>query len=266
MDGVVKIITMVYDIGRYSEAELLEVFDVFYNSLTRFVPAFHVFCYTNLPEMAVARPNVTIFRHYEQNFERKYTNDWNNLSFNRLLIARNHLADGAMWLDLDSIVCTDLSYTLPFRNFVVRYNLDILNKLSIEGQVFHGRDYFLGHLWKMDHTALQHLLELAAATKTLPPYDVQDYVTLLYARAPHLLTVLNDVTIPVVNWEWSYDHPYPDRIRGAIRLCDGRLVTATGRPFGVLTFTFPSLLANLRANWHTLEDLGARELLRNLSG
>lgn len=258
-------VTMAMDIGKHSPDELRAVFRLLYNSLRLHHSEFRLYCYTNIQPKLFSAPMVSFIPLDECDLEAAYSDRWLNLSFNRRALVSRHLETRPIWIDLDTIVCADLRVVDPFPNFVVRYNLPAERKLSFLGHQISGRDYMLGHFWRLDRHLDEALLRLANESVIRPPHDIQDYFSILYARDPAALAVVNDFVPGIFNWEWSFGHPFPDRMADSVRLQNGRLHAAGRKHFAIMTFTFPSLLANLELGWSTVRDPGARQYLLELT-
>lgn len=259
-------VTMAMDIGKHTRTELRAVFRLMFNSLRLHHREFRLICYTNIRTELGAAPGVTFEALEEGELDGMYANRWLNLSFNRRSLVSRHLEDRPIWIDLDTVVCRNLGAVDPFANFVVRYNLPVDCKLDYQGHRIAGRNYMLGHFWRLDRKLNEALDSIQRDGRAAPPpHDIQDYFSVLHAKDPALFVVINDVLPCVFNWEWSFGHPFPDRVARSIALRDGSLFTADGRPFAIMTFTFPSLLANLREDWSSVQDAAARSHLRALT-
>lgn len=290
MSSPLHIVTMANDIGRTHPFTLQKAFELFYNSISRHNQNFTISLYTNLPKHWFARDKVRIFNSSEENFLKLYQgNRWFNLTFHRFFLLEKHLlmGDNPIWIDLDTIICDNIEYIADYPNMFIKYGFGE-NVVTIDSR--HSRpqkEWMHGHLFKIDHTIVDWIKEILAKGEDIPTYEIMSFFTLLEMQHPEHFYILNRITDKLINSEWCYDpnrpamkpnsltafhfHEEPHLIKDRIKLVNGRLcgydgppATAALRPFAIMTFTFFPLEANLRQNWNTIIDSGAREWLRGL--
>lgn len=96
--------------------------------------------------------------HYfpESLFKNKYKDSWINLSYNKIVAAENILKqyDSVLWIDLDTIVCKDISYINNLDNFFIKNNSGdqiqyINNQYSVKN-----KDWMMGHVWKVNQKTI----------------------------------------------------------------------------------------------------------------
>ncbi|KPA09832.1 hypothetical protein MHK_009964, partial [Candidatus Magnetomorum sp. HK-1] len=69
------------------------------------------------------------------------------------------------------------------------------------------------------------MFDISTKLKELPPYDIQDYITILFHYNRDIAEVLNDKTKYIVNWEWCYGHPYPPLITDKILFKNNQFIS-----------------------------------------
>ena len=286
-----NIVTMANDIGRTHPFTLRKAFEVYYNSISRHNQNFTIHLYTNLPKHWFTRDKVKVYDSSEQDFLTLYKgNRWFNLTFHRFFLLEKHLlmGDNPTWIDLDTIICDNIEFLADYPNMFIKYGFGE-NVVTIDSQ--HARpqkEWMHGHLFKIDQTIVGWIKEILAKGEDIPTYEIMSFFTLLEMQHPEHFNILNRITNKLINSQWCYDpyrvvekpnsltnqhfHEEPRLIKDRIQLINGRLYGYDGPPqaggklceFMIMTFTFFPLEANLRQNWSTIIDPGAREWLRKI--
>src|SRR3989338_3840907 len=280
---MLNIITMAVNIGRIHPFTLRKAFELYYNSITRHNRNFTISIYTNLPRRWFARDKVRVFDSSEQDFLKLYPDrPWFNLTFHRFHLLEKHLAlgDNPIWVDLDTIICGNIEHFADYPNLFIKYgfgeNIVTIDSVHARPQ----KEWIHGHIFKIDQTIVDWVKEILNKGDDIPTYELMSFFTLLEMQHPEHFHILNRITRKIINSEWCYDpgrpagkpnslsvdhfHEEPDLIKDRVRLVDGRPMGYDGREFAVMTFTFFPLEANLRKNWSTINDPGARAWLRSL--
>lgn len=278
-----NIVTMANDIGRTHPFTLRKAFELYYNSISRHNENFTISIYTNLPKHWFTRDKVKVFESSEDNFLNLYKgNRWFNLTFHRFFLLEKHLllGDNPIWIDLDTIICDNIEHFADYSNLFVKYGFGE-NIVTIDSR--HARpqkEWIHGHIFKVDQTIVNWIKAILAKGEDTPHYEIMSFFTLLEMQHPGHFHILNRITNKIINSEWCYDpgrpatklnsltaqhfHEEPHLIRDRVKLVNGKLQGYDGREFAIMTFTFFPLEANLRQNWSSIRDPGAREWLRSL--
>lgn len=278
-----NIITMANDIGRIHPFTLRKAFELYYNSIARYNQNFTIHIYTNLPKTWFVRDKVKVYDSSEDDFLNLYRgNRWFNLTFHRFFLLEKHLllGDHPIWIDLDTIVCDNIEYFADYPNLFVKYGFGE-NIVTIDSrQARPQKEWIHGHIFKIDQTIVGWIKDILAKGEDIPTYEIMSFFTLLEMQHPEHFHILNRLTHKLINSEWCYDpdrpatkpnsltahhfHEEPHLIRDRVKLVNGRPQGYDGREFAIMTFTFFPLEANLRQNWSSITDPGARAWLRSL--
>jgi hypothetical protein len=165
-----KLFTFCVDIHKWPTNYLTFALDTLVKSLERFTPDFELLVFTNYVDTH-HNPNVEIRPYYEgiisDYYQENQDEKWLNLSFNKLSVYRDlyeEFQESYTWIDLDTIICSDLSYLNELENAFVGTCGDIStpHPLFIDDCEYHipYQDYIQGNLWKITPSLYGCMMEI----------------------------------------------------------------------------------------------------------
>jgi len=183
--------TFCVDIGRHRRVDLMAVFDNLMNSIHKHIPEYKMICFTNFDnELKLnvgEKYNVEYRKYYDKQVRKLYNDKWLNLSFNKINIYRDlyeEFKEDYCWIDLDTVVCYDISYMNNLSNVFIENggiamhdNILFTNDKSIT--VPRNR-YIQGDFWKLNielYNKLMVTLDVITKQGLCLRYDLQDLFT-----------------------------------------------------------------------------------------
>lgn len=183
--------TFCCDIKRHSKTELILSLDILLNSIHKHIPSYKLICFTNfsteLCKQISKKYNIEYREYYDKQKIKLYNDKWLNLSFNKINIYKDlydEFNKNFCWIDLDTIICYDISYINDFKNIFVENGGSCLNKnilFSNNSTITVPRNkYIQGNFWKIDINLYNNLIKTLnnLINKNLNlRYDLQDLFT-----------------------------------------------------------------------------------------
>lgn len=260
--------TFCCDINRFSKSDLSNVFKILLKSLHKNVSEYKLICFSNFIDdlkTDIDHMYNVEFREYYDNSESKmYSCKWQNLSFNKINIYKDlydEFQTNFCWVDLDTIICSDISYVNDLSNVFIenggkctRENLLFSNDNSI---TIPRNRYIQGNFWKL---SIELYYELMKTLKQLSDknlklrYDLQDligyYIYIKNDESKCNVNVIGkNVKEEIVNglcvWEESGDcHPSTEGLQNLYITESGGLKSKfyPDKNIHILSFTFYKLL------------------------
>lgn len=178
--------TFCVDIGKHSRSVLLRCLSLLIDSIHNNLDNYVLICYTNFvfDSKSFDKYNIKFKQYYDKSDVKNYDSKWLNLSFNKINIYKD-LYDkykvNFIWIDLDTILCHDISYVNHCQNIFIetgckseRPNILFTNNNQIT--VPRNR-YIQGNFWKINiemyHKLMTVFNKLKKSNLTLK-YDLQD--------------------------------------------------------------------------------------------
>lgn len=180
--------TFCCDIGRMHKHDLLFALQMLLKSMKKHIPDYKLICYTNfrISSYFVNNYNVEFRQYYDKSVKKVYdTDQWLNLNFNRINIYKDlydEFKQDYIWIDLDTIITSDLSFINNLSHvFVINGGNDTNHMINL----FVNNDkiklpiniYIQGNFWKLNIELynILHSLFINLCNKGLKlQYDVQD--------------------------------------------------------------------------------------------
>jgi len=204
-----------------------------------------------------------------------FESSWISLSRYKLDIMANHLRqkERVIWIDLDTLVFTDLSSTFrQASTWVVgwqhgKHGVD-QDLISIMGRPIPSQYDSLGDLWAVDLDSIKEILDLEQSLTVKPTYDLQGYFTLLLAQGSHNFRLLQDL-MPHYAFGFqcsNFEHPTSSnldlKVSGHHLQCADKQNLTLGTLVGSISFTAPTFQALFR-NGLEIADADARGCLED---
>lgn len=180
-----KLFTFCVDIGKHSQRDLKTSLNILLKSIKKYVKDYQVICYSNFinPE-EYFEFNIEFREYYDNTINLMYSDNWLNLSFNKINIykdLREEFNSDFIWIDIDTVVLYDISYLNDVSNFFVPIGGSCTNKNFLfsnnQSITVPRKDYIQGHFWKLNPKLYDNLIEtlneLDAKGLKLR-YDLQD--------------------------------------------------------------------------------------------
>ena len=179
-------------IGRIEKNHLIRALNLLLNSIHKHIPNYKLICYRNfffnnmLTKNIKKKYNIE-FRPYYNNKRRLYKDKWKNLSFNKINIYKDlydEFKKDFCWIDLDTIICFDISYINDLENIFIENGGNCLKRnvlFSNNKEITIPRNrYIQGNFWKINIKLYNNLiktLNYLLKKKVKLRYDLQDLFT-----------------------------------------------------------------------------------------
>jgi hypothetical protein len=177
--------TFCVDIGKHNQVELSKAFNMLISSIRKHIKSYKLICFTNFEIKDMSKNYSIEFREYYDNSKIKlYSDKWLNLSFNKINIYKDlydEFHEDFIWVDLDTIICCDISYINNLKNVFIEIGGNCIN----QNLLFHNNNqltvprnkYIQGNFWKLDinlYNLLMITLEEIINKSLILRYDLQD--------------------------------------------------------------------------------------------
>lgn len=183
--------TFCCDIKKHNKSDLIKVFKLLLNSIHKNITNYKLLCFTNfkvkLQDNISKKFKVEYRNYYDKQKNKLYNNKWLNLSFNKINIYKDlydEYKKDFCWIDLDTVICQDISYVNDLSNVFIENGGDCLNKnvlFSNNNNITVPRNnYIQGNFWKLDinlYNDLMVCLKKLIKQKLKLRYDLQDLFT-----------------------------------------------------------------------------------------
>lgn len=162
-----KLFTFCVDIGKHSQRDLKTSLNILLKSIKKYVKDYQVICYSNFinPE-EYSEFNIEFREYYDNTINLMYSDNWLNLSFNKINIykdLREEFNSDFIWIDIDTIVLYDISYLNDVSNFFVPIGGSCTNKNVLfsnnQSITVPRKNYIQGHFWKLNPKLYNNLIE-----------------------------------------------------------------------------------------------------------
>ena len=172
-------------INRIEKQELEDALYMLVLSMKKNIPNYHLSCFINynVNFERFSDFNIKFYQYYDNNTLSCYSDNWLNMSFNKLNIYKD-LYDNTginyIWIDLDTIITTDISYMNLYSNIFIE-NGGSSNRISY---LFSNNDtvtiplkkYIQGNFWKINidiYKQIMSLYEVIKSNNLILKYDTQ---------------------------------------------------------------------------------------------
>jgi hypothetical protein len=178
--------TFCVDIGKHSRKDLIIVLELLVISLHKYINNYELICFTNfeIEDKSLEKYNIKYRKYYDNSNNKLFPSPFLNLSFNKINIYKDlydeYKKDFA-WIDLDTIIATDISYIDNLSNVFIEIggsckenNILFTNNNSI---IVPRNRYIQGNFWKIDLNLYNELMKTFKelnAKKLKLRYDLQD--------------------------------------------------------------------------------------------
>lgn len=175
-------------IEKYSKSELIKVLNILLMSIHKNILDYKLICFTNftneLNKQVSKKYNIEYRQYYDKQKNKLYNDQWLNLSFNKINIYKDlydEFNKDFCWIDLDTIICHDISYINDLSNIFIEIggtgsNKTILFTNNSSITVPRNR-YIQGNVWKLDinlYNSLMKTLDKLINKRLKLRYDLQD--------------------------------------------------------------------------------------------
>lgn len=178
--------TFCVDIKKHSATDLQKCLLLLVQSMHRHVNEYKLICFTNFIIMnnSFTKYNIEFRNYYDNNITDHYHDKWLNLSFNKINIYKDlydEFKTDYTWIDLDSVIASDISYINQLSNCFVDNGGNCTNKNVLfknHGDITIPRNrYIQGNFWKLNPALYEKMMitfrELTAQGRVFR-YDLQD--------------------------------------------------------------------------------------------
>ena len=162
--------TFCCDIGKHSKSDLIKILNILLISIHKNIPNYKLLCFTNFKnlftEEMYEKYNIEFKDYYDKGKNRLYSNKWLNLSFNKINIYKDlydEFHKDFCWVDLDTIICQDITYINDLSNIFVENGGECLNEnllFSNNSSITVPRNrYIQGNFWKLNINLYDNLMK-----------------------------------------------------------------------------------------------------------
>ena len=184
--NVMLFYTFCVDIGKHSRKDLIIVLKLLVISLHKYINNYELICFTNfeINDKSLEKYNITYRTYYDKSNSNLFNSKWLNLSFNKINIYKDlydEYKKDFVWIDLDTIIVTDISYINNLSNAFIEIggncienNVLFNNNNSI---IVPRNRYIQGNFWKIDlklYNELMNTFKELQVKKLRLRYDLQD--------------------------------------------------------------------------------------------
>lgn len=180
--------TFCCDIGKHTKPDLIKVLNTLMNSIHKNISNYKLLCFTNftneLSKKINQKYNIEFREYYYKEQIKLYSSKWLNLSFNKINIYKDlhdEFNRDFCWIDLDTIICQDISYINDLSNVFIENGGTCLTKnvlFSNNSSITVPRNrYIQGNFWKLNiklYNSLMKTLDSLINKKLILRYDLQD--------------------------------------------------------------------------------------------
>ena len=180
--------TFCCDIGKITKSDLFRALNILMNSIHKNIYNYKIVCFTNftneLSDKINPKYNIEFREYYNNDKFKLYSDKWLNLSFNKINIYKDlydEFNKDFCWIDLDTIICQDISYINDLSNVFIENGGTCLTKnvlFSNNRSITVPRNrYIQGNFWKLNiklYNSLMKTLDSLINKKLKLRYDLQD--------------------------------------------------------------------------------------------
>jgi hypothetical protein len=175
-------------IKKHSKNALTNTLLLLLNSMHKNITEYKLLCFSNfdneLSKNISKKYNIEFREYYDNQKNKLYNSQWLNLSFNKINIYKDlydEFKKDFIWIDLDTIICYDISYINNLSNVFVENGGNCLNKnvlFSNNTYITVPRNkYIQGNFWKLNidlYNKLMITLDKIKKVNLKLQYDLQD--------------------------------------------------------------------------------------------
>jgi len=180
--------TFCCDIGKHKKTDLIKVLNILMCSIHNHIADYRLLCFTNfineLNEQISKKYNIEYREYYDKTECKLYSSPWLNLSFNKINIYKDlhdEFNRDYCWIDLDTIICQDISYINDLPNVFIEIGGNCVHKnvlFANNNYITVPRNrYIQGNFWKLNinlYHSLMDLLYKFKKRKLKLRFDLQD--------------------------------------------------------------------------------------------
>jgi hypothetical protein len=263
-ENTLKLFTFCVDIGRFPRQCLLNAFNLLVSSLEYYVKDYKLIIFSNF-DFKTNNKNIEIRKYYNvksKNYTDTNVNEWYILNFNRFYIYKDlydEFSENYTWIDLDTVVVSDIRYINNLSNVFIENGITPLMKNLEQCPLFTNTNeckvsydkYIQGNLWKIDndlYNRLIHLFEQIKSNGLILRYDFQDllnfYINIIGNNEINVIgrNILKNVNNGLS--VWSRDKISHGNVEGlsSIYFEDGICKTLnSNKDIHIISFTFYTL-------------------------
>lgn len=182
---MIKLFSFCCLIGKNTEIELLYALEILLKSLDFYVKDYELILYTNFDiGNKINNKSVKLITYYDKTKNNYYNNIWLNLSFNKINIYKDlydEFNENYIWIDLDTIVMSNISYLNEIDNFFIEHGGNCTKGQTIISNYFDIplNKSIQGAIWKINidlYFKLMSLLNELNSLNLKVEYDIQGLV------------------------------------------------------------------------------------------
>lgn len=178
--------TFCVDINRHTKHNMIQCLQLMVSSIHKHNKEYKLICFTNFNMLDYddfTKYNIEIRNYYDEQKIKLYNDKWLNLSFNKINIYKDlydEFNQNFIWIDLDTIICSDITYLNDISNVFIENggncltdNVLFKNNTSI---TIPRKKYIQGNFWKLNITLynqLMNTLDNIIKKNLLLKYDLQ---------------------------------------------------------------------------------------------
>ena len=251
--------TFCVDIRRWNQLELKKALKMLVNSIHKNIKTYKIICYTNFKIDDMQEYNIEFRKYYDNMVHKLYNDRWLNLSFNKINIYKDlydEFKKDFIWIDLDTIICYDISYINKLSNvFIINDGNCAVPKVLFSNnnkiKVAQNK-YIQGNFWKLNIDLYNNLME--TLKKILSKglclrYDLQDLFNYYFHIENKDINILDESMNGLAVWSSKGNtHATLDGLN-KLYIDDGILKSKyyPNKEIHILSFTFMTL----RKLWYT---------------
>jgi hypothetical protein len=276
------LVTFCFSIGRIETDILVRSAIGLVRSLDYFNNKYTLYLYTNIDaidETELAHnPSVKCI-HMPITAKRDYNDIWLDLSVYKFTILKRHASVGEnpIWIDLDTIVCSNIDHLVNYDNFFIMQGCMDSNPFYLfpnNTDIYvQNKDYIQGNIWKLNNKLVDYFTLVWNEMTIKPLFDIQGMFNYAYHKKG-MNTCMNilgrDIDKHTVNGLDIVDtthlkHPSIDLLKHAIITNDDGvfLQKQTGKTLQFFSFTFLTLCEFLKHNlFSQFEDAKFKHFLQ----
>lgn len=201
---MINFFTFCVFINRHNKIQLTKALLLLVKSIKKYINEYKLICYINfdINKKLFENFNIEFRKYYDRSKIKLYNNKWLNLSFNKINIYKDlydEFKEDYTWVDLDTVISSDISYINNLSNVFIENGGDCKNK----NLLFRNRPnitvprnrYIQGNFWKINislYNKLMICLNEIRKRKLILRYDLQDLFTFyVYKKNKGVLNNIN---------------------------------------------------------------------------
>lgn len=178
--------TFCVDIGKHPKNQLIATLILLSRSIHKHIKNYKLICFTNfnINQKSLKQYNIIYRKYYDKSKHRIYNDNWLNLSFNKIRVYKDlydEYKKDFIWIDLDTIITSDISYFDELSNFFINNGGESFNKTPLiknNNKITVPRHKCIqGNIWKLNINLYNDLMNTYHELKSknmILIYDLQD--------------------------------------------------------------------------------------------